>query len=198
MECQLDNHDFFYPYIIDRRAFNSVINDKPRRRNSVTSCFQTNPGCVCNTMMAASVFDAIVEKTHCQRVFDIVILYWPITWSESIGCYWIHISDNARKHFPGGTFLHTEKFLPWPPERSPDLSPIENVWLPSDLLHIKTEEIIQTRQQQQKIDMDPELYTPKIENDCCDRDVWIHLRLFIGHDNNNRKLTWTQNFTHPR
>ncbi|UYV79475.1 hypothetical protein LAZ67_17002779 [Cordylochernes scorpioides] len=35
---------------------------------------------------------------------------------------------------------------------------------------------------------------------CCDRDVWRHLRLFIGHDNNNRKLTWTQSssFTHPR
>ncbi|UYV77929.1 hypothetical protein LAZ67_15002897 [Cordylochernes scorpioides] len=35
--------------------------------------------------------------------------------------------------------------------------------------------------------------------DCCDRDAWRHLRLFIGHDN-NRKLTWTQSsiFTHPR
>ncbi|UYV62075.1 hypothetical protein LAZ67_1007731, partial [Cordylochernes scorpioides] len=44
-----------------------------------------------------------------------------------------------------------------------------------------------TRQQQQRIDMDPEqqLYTPKIGHcDCCDRDVWRHLRLFIGHDNN--------------
>ncbi|UYV79326.1 hypothetical protein LAZ67_17002154 [Cordylochernes scorpioides] len=57
--------------------------------------------------------------------------------------------------------------------------------------------------------MDPEqqLHTPKIEDiatavieitaalhaqehcDCCDRDVWRHLRLFIGH-NNNRKLIW--------
>ncbi|UYV70431.1 hypothetical protein LAZ67_7002970 [Cordylochernes scorpioides] len=59
-----------------------------------------------------------------------------------------------------------------------------------------------TRQQQQKIEMDPEqqLYIPKIENDCCDRDAWRHLRLFIGHDNNNRKLKWTQNssFTYPR
>ncbi|UYV74378.1 hypothetical protein LAZ67_11003288 [Cordylochernes scorpioides] len=26
---------------------------------------------------------------------------------------------------------------------------------------------------------------PNIENDCCDRDVRRHLRLFIGHDNNN-------------
>ncbi|UYV78065.1 hypothetical protein LAZ67_15003344 [Cordylochernes scorpioides] len=44
-----------------------------------------------------------------------------------------------------------------------------------------------TRQQQQKIDMDPEqqLYTPKIENDCCDRDAWRHLKLFVGHGNNN-------------
>ncbi|UYV70463.1 K02A2.6-like, partial [Cordylochernes scorpioides] len=54
----------------------------------------------------------------------------------------------------------------------------------------------------QKIGMDPEqqLHTPKIENDCCDRDAWRNLRLFIGHDNNNRKLTWTQNssFTHPK
>ncbi|UYV77943.1 hypothetical protein LAZ67_15002973 [Cordylochernes scorpioides] len=59
-----------------------------------------------------------------------------------------------------------------------------------------------TQQQQQKIDMDPEqqFHTPKIENDCCDRDVWRHLTLFIGHNNNNRKLTWTQSssFTHPR
>ncbi|UYV77944.1 ASPRV1 [Cordylochernes scorpioides] len=44
-----------------------------------------------------------------------------------------------------------------------------------------------TPKQQQKIDMDPELYTPKIENDSCDRDVWRHLRLFIGHENNNNK-----------
>ncbi|UYV65039.1 hypothetical protein LAZ67_3002889 [Cordylochernes scorpioides] len=42
----------------------------------------------------------------------------------------------------------------------------------------------------QKIDMDPEkrLYTPKIENDCCNRDVWRHLRLFIGQDNNNNHI----------
>ncbi|UYV64135.1 TIGD4 [Cordylochernes scorpioides] len=34
--------------------------------------------------------------------------------------------------------------------------------------------------------------------DCCDRDVWRHLMLFIGHD--NRNLTWTQSssFTDPR
>ncbi|UYV72377.1 hypothetical protein LAZ67_9002838 [Cordylochernes scorpioides] len=61
----------------------------------------------------------------------------------------------------------------------------------------------------QKIGMDPEqqLYTSKIVDiaaavieiprtaalytqdsghcDCCDRDVWRHLKLFIGHDNNN-------------
>ncbi|UYV65002.1 hypothetical protein LAZ67_3002759 [Cordylochernes scorpioides] len=37
--------------------------------------------------------------------------------------------------------------------------------------------------------------------DCCDRDAWRHMRLFIGHDNNNnRKFTWTQrsSFKHPR
>ncbi|UYV77940.1 hypothetical protein LAZ67_15002967, partial [Cordylochernes scorpioides] len=44
-------------------------------------------------------------------------------------------------------------------------------------------EALHWTRQQQKIDMDPEqqLYTPKIENDCCDRDVWRHLWFFIGH-----------------
>ncbi|UYV71102.1 hypothetical protein LAZ67_8001716 [Cordylochernes scorpioides] len=83
---------------------------------------------------------------------------------------------------------------------------------------METSEALHWTQQQQKIDMDPEqqLYTPKIEDiavieitealhtqdrgHCCDRDVWRHLRLFIGHNNNNRKFTWTQNRspTHPR
>ncbi|UYV71150.1 hypothetical protein LAZ67_8001891 [Cordylochernes scorpioides] len=64
-----------------------------------------------------------------------------------------------------------------------------------------------------EIDMDPEqqLYTPKIEDIAvieiihtqdrghfCDKDVWRHLRLIIGHDNNNRKLTQNSSFTHPK
>ncbi|UYV63660.1 hypothetical protein LAZ67_2005210 [Cordylochernes scorpioides] len=27
--------------------------------------------------------------------------------------------------------------------------------------------------------------------DCCDRDVWRHLRFFIGHDNNNNNFEVT-------
>ncbi|UYV79809.1 hypothetical protein LAZ67_18000738 [Cordylochernes scorpioides] len=65
-----------FTFDIHRRQerFQYVINDKPGRRNGVNLCFQTNIGSVCSTKMSASVFDYIVEKAHCQRVFDIFIL----------------------------------------------------------------------------------------------------------------------------
>ncbi|UYV70430.1 hypothetical protein LAZ67_7002969 [Cordylochernes scorpioides] len=89
------------------------------------------------------------------------------------------------------------------PEQQIYTPKIESIATAAIEICMETSEAIHwPRQQQQKIDMDPEqqLYTPKIENDCCDRDAWRHLRLFIGHDNNNRKLKWTQNssFTYPR
>ncbi|UYV77168.1 K02A2.6-like [Cordylochernes scorpioides] len=65
-----NNVQFFTGH--DRGAFNGVINDKPGRRIRVASCFQTNLGSVCRTMMAG--FATIVKKTYCQRAFDIVTL----------------------------------------------------------------------------------------------------------------------------
>ncbi|UYV84887.1 hypothetical protein LAZ67_X003873 [Cordylochernes scorpioides] len=75
MDCHLGYNSFSYPwrYIPDRNSINVVINVKPGRRNGVMY-FQTNPGSVWSTMMAAAVFGAILEKAHCQPAFDIVIL----------------------------------------------------------------------------------------------------------------------------
>ncbi|UYV64684.1 hypothetical protein LAZ67_3001656 [Cordylochernes scorpioides] len=69
-----------------------------------------------------------------------------------------------------------------------------------------SEALLWTRQQQQKIDIDPEqqIYTPKIVDIaaassslhtrdsghccCCDGDAWRHLRLFFGHDKQQQKI----------
>ncbi|UYV67190.1 GIGYF1 [Cordylochernes scorpioides] len=101
---------------------------KPERRNGVRSCFQTNPGSVCSTMMAASVFGAIMEKTHGQRAFNIVILLVVVLFIRGLGNATFQ-KGNALPHVAGivRTFLHIERFRLLP-TRSPDLSPIENVW----------------------------------------------------------------------
>ncbi|UYV63630.1 hypothetical protein LAZ67_2005071 [Cordylochernes scorpioides] len=85
----------------------------------------------------------------------------------------------------------------------------------SDLLHgqdttINTKQDIHTDKASQLagIGFETKLLTPRAAAlhtqdrghcDFCDRDVWRHLRLFIGHDN-NKILAWTQSssFTYPR
>ncbi|UYV69746.1 hypothetical protein LAZ67_7000583 [Cordylochernes scorpioides] len=42
--------------------------------NGVNSSSRTNPGSVCSTMVAASVFGITIVKVHCQLAFDIFIL----------------------------------------------------------------------------------------------------------------------------
>ena len=89
-------------YIRDKSAFIVVFIDEFRRKNYVTSCFQTNLDSVYSIMMILSVLGDIVENTSCQRAFYIVI--WPITQIDGMGCHRIHITIiSCHHHHTDGT-----------------------------------------------------------------------------------------------
>ncbi|UYV83708.1 hypothetical protein LAZ67_23002187 [Cordylochernes scorpioides] len=149
----------------------------------------------------------------CYESRDICLLYKPSQDLEA-DIFTKDLSrDQMKKHLESLSIRCTEisEALHWTRQQNIDMDPeqqlythkIENDCCDRDVRrHLRCTETSEALHWtlQQNIDMDSEqqLYTPKIENDCCDRDVRRQLRLFIGHDNNNRKLTWTQNssFTH--
>lgn len=119
-----------------QREAHGVINDKPGRRKGIMSSFQINSDSAYSTMIAASMFGSIVEKSHWQLVVHIVILAHNLKWwyagSFDPRCDHLYISNVQRSmalsYLPASLMLFEED------NARPHVEQLKTCdqWLPSD------------------------------------------------------------------